>query len=179
MTVLAVADVVYRRFNGYSDPRYPEGYWMGAVSVLGDGSGGLAVTTLHLQPGSTSLSSRIFSLEALSHFNNSTTDALAALETVNLGGPTNVLSIGFRRIMALEVTAVPVFGSAIRPRDLDLLPLFLGSQLVATTTAQVALSTPNVTGITYNLEAEGYWWGSRSVLQQGGPQRPPTGIYRA
>jgi len=35
-----------------------------------------------------------------------------------------------------------------------------------------------VNTLAYEFEAEGYYWGARSLTANGGPQRPPSGLYR-
>ncbi len=179
MTVLAVQGVEYRRFNGYRDPRYPEGMWMGGMTVTGDATGGLMVATLHFNVATDVISSRIFSLEAIGGSNGTVANVDAALEVVNLGGPLSLAPLGFRRIYRVFFRGVTSFGAALELGGLSFMPLFLGAQQEVTVTSQIALSKPNVDLQVQTFEAEGYWWGPRSVLQEGGPQRPPTGLYRA
>ncbi len=64
-------------------------------------------------------------------------------------------------------------------RDMAMLPLFLGSQRLPGITASFSMFADNVDTETYTFEAEGYRWSPRSVLVDGGPQRPPTGLYQA
>lgn len=176
MSVVSQQDVFYRRFSGYQDPRFPEGYWFARGTVTGDATGGvMALDLVFTAAAITSLNSRIYSLEQLSLTQGDNTDRTYELRGLNMTG----LPLAFTHNYAIEVRGLPGGGGALDLRELAGLPLFLGSQNEVGTTQSVSLIIDNVNGLTYRAEGEGYWWGPRSVLIDGGPQRPPTGLYRA
>jgi len=167
-----------RRFSGWLDPRYPIGFWQGAASLTGDASGGnLGIDLLFQQAnGPERLNSQMYSVERFSISSRANADAQVQLRALNMGGPSNQ---GFRHDYAATIEA---FGtpsdSAVVASMMAILPWFLGSQRLAGTTASLSIITDNVDGITWDFEAEGYRWSPRSILVDGGPQRPPTGLYR-
>jgi len=92
-----------------------------------------------------------------------------------MGGPSN-LGFGHLYTIVLQLVTSEARSSAAG-REMAILPLFLGSQRAAGVTASFSLLAENVDLAPYRFEAEGYRWSPRSVLVDGGPQRPPTGLY--
>jgi len=177
MAVVAQIVVESRRYSGWTDPRYPIGYWQAALQVNGDASGGqLAIDLVFQSAIPAFLNSQMYSVERLSITTNDAVDRDMAIKAVNMDGPSN---LAFAHQYSVAMNAQDGVGrSAISGGDLTMLPWFLGSQRQAGTTASLSLVTDNVNTITFKFEAEGYRWSSRSVLVDGGPQRPPTGPYR-
>jgi len=173
VSVLNSLPAEYRRFNGYTDPRYPEGFWFGRVAVTGDATGGVAALTIQFNTDLTRVSSRIFSLEQLSVFSDETNNRNLSLSVGELGGPTGVQLRGFYQMLMVTF----VNGNALF--ETPFLPLFLGAQNRVGLASFVAVTGANVDTVVMDFEAQGYWWGPRSILAEGGPQRPPTGLYRA
>jgi len=179
VSIVGQVNVESRRYSGWIDPRYPIGYWQGSLDLTGDASAGVAGLDLVFQQanGGDRLNSQMYSVE---RYSVSTSDAVsrnARLSVLNMGGPSN---LGFRNLYTVEVQNIAGGqGTAVRTRDALMVPWFLGSQRSAGTTASLSLIIDNVDGVIYHLEAEGYRWSPRSVLVDGGPQRPPTGLYRA
>jgi len=165
-----------RRYSGWIDPRYPIGYWQAVLAITGNATGGALGIDLVFQGGATNtLNSQMYSVE---RFSAETTDAVSRImevSAVNMGGPSNA---GFNHSYGILVD--PITGqtqSRVRGDQLSMLPWFLGSQRTRGITASISLVTANVDTIVYRFEAEGYRWSARSVLVDGGPQRPPTGLY--
>jgi len=68
--------------------------------------------------------------------------------------------------------------AAPSPRDLDALRgVFLGGQVSAGVVTRVGFRTTNVTGTVLAFNAQGYYWGPRSILADGGLRRPLDGMY--
>ncbi len=179
MAIVAQQIVESRRYNGWADPRYPIGYWQAARSLTGDGTGGLLGIDLIFQQanGPARLNSQMYSVERLTVTGSDGLNRLARITAVNMGGPANQV---FSHTYVLDLRATTgVAGSAALGNMFTMLPWFLGSQRQAGTSASISLIVGNVDTITFTLEAEGYRWSPRSVLVDGGPQRPPTGLYRA
>lgn len=169
-------EVEGRNYSGWLNPRYPIGYWQGSIELAGDATGGILSLDLVFQSAlAARLDSQIYSVERLSF---RTSDGVARgikLTALNMGGPSN---LGFAHEYTIA-TAVQdgVAQSAVLAREMSILPWFLGSQRTAGITASLSIVTDNVNSIAFKLEAEGYRWSSRSILVDGGPQRPPTGPY--
>lgn len=175
MAVVFSETVAYRRFNGYSDPRMPEGMWFAVGGGAGDATGGLfsiqLIFSLTTQP---QLSSRLFSLE---QFYIDKTDATIVdwrLRTENMDGPPN---FAMRNTFRIRTTNAGTISSNLDPVSTTMLPLFLGSQRIAGILAHLAISGTNVNLAVREFGAQGYWWGPRSVLADGGPSRPASGLY--
>ena len=168
-----------RRYSGWMDPRYPIGYWMGRLEVTGNASGGeLGIDLLFQTAFPAVRNSQLYSVERFAVTSTEATDRIARIDVVNMGGPGNA---GFRHRYAVLIRSignVPNAGAGI-PEQQALCPWFLGSQGIGGTSASLSFLTTNLDGETFSLEAEGYRWSSRSVLIDGGPQRPPTGPYRS
>ncbi len=179
MTVVAQINVESRRYNGYLDPRYPIGYWQAALSLIGDASGGFLEIDLLFQTanGVDRLNSQMYSCERLAAGTDDGFVRVVAIQAVNMGGPSNQ---GFQQRYTVTLnTPAGVAVSSVQMGDLTMLPWFLGSQRTPGLVTSLALIAQNTDLATYTFEAEGYRWDARSVLVDGGPQRPPTGLYRA
>jgi len=176
MSVTSTSDVQYRRFNGYADPRYPEGMWWGSARSNGDASGGQNTITLRFAGAGVPKSSKLFSIGTLSIRSNEAVDRVAELFVSNFDGPTNEQ---LEHRMALVIASITnPSRNAVRARELTAFPLFLGAHRAQGTQALASVIVVNTTGVEYFFQAEGYWWGGRSIMADGGPQNPPQGIYR-
>lgn len=177
MSVIGQIFVESRRYSGWMDPRYPIGYWQAALDVTGDVSGGLVGIDLVFQGAvPPALNSQIYSVERFGAFQNDGTSKVVTIQAVNMGGPDNR---GFLHIYTVAMTGRTGGGAAaLAAESQNILPWFLGSQRIPGTTASLSLVSSNIDTVVTTFEAEGYRWSPRSVLIDGGPQRPPTGPYR-
>lgn len=179
VSIVAQINVESRRYSGWIDPRYPIGYWQAALSLTGDATSGLLGIDLLFQQanGAPRLNSQMYSVERFSITASDDVARFARIRAVNMGGPANE---GFNHDYAVPLDIITGAGGvAVRTEALTFLPLFLGSQRTAAITAAFSLVTSNSNLIVFHFEAEGYRWSPRSVLVDGGPQRPPTGLYKA
>jgi len=179
MSVVDTSQVAYRRAQGYAQPGLPEGYWLGSVTMEGDASGGTITGSLIFSEATPALNSRIYSLEQFALFTlNEDADREINLFTDNLGhdGPAALTN----RWTLSTLGEAAGTNSALRPESATLLPLFLGSMRIVgiVTRIGVLLSNPGAAR-DYRFEAQGYWWGARAVLVDGGVKRPPNGLYPA
>jgi len=176
---MAVAeDVVVeaRRYSGWVDPRFPIGYWMAALTVTGDGTGGSLSVGLVFQGAVPAfLNSQMYSVERFAIRTSDSTSRIVRVTATNMGGPSG--QTGLEHQYTVDVDGQAILGGAVRTESLAFLPWFLGSQRNAGTTASLSLIATNTSGVNFQFEAEGYRWSARSVLVDGGPQRPPTGPY--
>lgn len=177
MALVGQIVVESRRYSGWVDPRFPIGFWQAALSVTGDATGGLLAIDLVFQSAfPVFLNSQMYSVERLGVVILDGVSRSVNVEAVNMAGPANQ---PFLQRYSFNTDVTTGLGrTSIRANQLGILPWFLGSQREAGTTASLSLVTDNVDTIAYTFEAEGYRWSARSVLIDGGPQRPPTGLYR-
>lgn len=179
MTVVADIVVESRRYSGWIDRRYPIGYWVAALQVIGDATGGTLEIRLLFQTanGPARLNSQMYSVERLSITAAENAARVARVVAVNMAGPSNV---AFAPQYSLQMDVQSgTLQSAVRGDQFSFLPWFLGSQRDPGITTSLSMILLNRDAISFRFEAEGYRWSARSVLVDGGPQRPPTGLYRA
>jgi len=161
-------------WGGYNDPSLPIGVWFGRVSVVGNGTGGLSTLSLEFQPaGASTLDSNLYSLEQIAGFANAAF-TIAAINlginptlsvmgdtgqewSVTVGGPLTADSVGFNQLL---------------PKG-----LFLGAQVALGYKSGLDIVATNTNAVTHRFTAMGYLWSSRSRSVQGGPQRPPSGLF--
>ena len=168
-----------RRFSGWLDPRYPIGYWWGSLELTGDASGGSAGLDLLFQQanGAARLNSQMYSVERFGMTTNDGIGRVVKITATNMAGPSDV---GFSQEYAVRLEPFTGFpGSALEGEAASIVPWFLGAQRLAGISASLSMVVDNVDTIVYKLEAEGYKWSARSILADGGPQRPPRGPYRS
>lgn len=179
MTLVGETLVESRRFSGWLDPRYPIGTWLAAFQLIGDASGGFIQLNLLFQTadGPARLNSQMYSVERMAAVVTSGNGPVAEIIALNMGGPSNFTFSHQYSIQMLAQNASSQ--SAIAGDQFTMLPWFLGAQRTAGQIAALSLLLINANGVIVTFEAEGYRWSPRSVLVDGGPQRPPTGLYRA
>jgi len=178
LSIVAQINVESRRFSGWLEPQYPIGFWQAALSLTGDVSGGLLGIDLVFQQanGPARLNSQMYSVERFAIQSTFNGGKAARIRAINMGGPSNQ---AFKHeYTALLQAQDGTDDSALVPVAMTLVPWFLGSQKQAGTTASFSMILDNLDGVIVDFEAEGYRWSPRSVLVNGGPQRPPTGLYQ-
>lgn len=176
MAIAAQIEVESRRYSGWIDPRYPIGYWQAALDLTGDATGGnLGIDLLFQSALNPRLNSQMYSVERFSIRSSDTTSRIMRISAVNMSGPAN---LGFSHEYSVFIDNITgIAASAVRAESTTIVPWFLGSQRIAGISASVSLLAQNIDLVSFRLEAEGYRWSPRSVLVDGGPQRPPTGPY--
>lgn len=181
MSVSESAEVLYRPFWGYSDPRYPEGLWTVRQGLLGDASGGdMGIYIFFAHGAASNLDSSMFNIEQVSLVASNNVDANVGFYTYGMDHLIGTItSVGQARHLALEAVGLSIgFGSAISAESAaSMKGVFLGRQWRVGHSAYFVVQTPNVSSSLLTLTAQGYWWGPRSILADGGPQRPPTGLF--
>lgn len=171
--------VARRRFEGYDDPAWPIGFWIGVVTATGDASGGTTFMRFQFNPVNQPLDSQLYSLEQIYVESDATTSSRGRIRTTGMEGPFNTLN--YLNVMAIDIQADGQgTGAALFARDAaGLRGLFLGSQRLVGTASDLSIEVDNVNTIEYSAGAQGYVWGPRSPNQDGGIQRPITGLYPA
>lgn len=176
MSVTERSFIRRRRFTGFMDPRFPIGFWWGAGESTGDGSGGFLRHALDFA-GVSIRDAQLYSLEQIDQLRSSSTSA----------GDFEILTDGFDDLdrtgtdWDMVVQAIQPGSSAIllgATRDLSALRgYFLGNPAISSPPANLSVAVTNVNLATLRIRAQGYIWDPRSILADGGPQRPPTGLY--
>lgn len=174
MTVSIDTQHFRRPFAGYTAPSLPEAIWVASSSVVGDGSGGVREVRIVLQAAGQARSGNMFSLEQLTLRETNLSGTNYLVETVNMDTIGKLVGqAGYMQTLGLTNL---VDGSANVAQGKTALPLFLGAPF-ATGIAVVAFRSDNISGQTLSAFAQGYIWGPRSLLAEGGPQRPANSIF--
>lgn len=172
MSVLVELESRRRAFPGYDDPRYPLYIWAGQAVVAGDASGGNRVASIILASSSGPKVSLLWSLEQLSILDSQNTSQDMDL---TLTGLDELLGT---QVMRLQVSQ-GITTASLRPADYPRLPFYMGAHAAQSVAAAITLTAANAAATVLVFAAQGYAWGSRSRSIPGGPQRPPTGLFRA
>jgi len=163
-----------RPFAGWEDPALPEAIWVASSSALGDGGGGVREIRVVLQAAGQARSGNMFSLEQLTLRETNLSGTNYLVETVNMDTVGGLVGqAGYMQTLGLTNL---VDGSANVAQGKTAQPLFLGAPF-AIGIAVVAFRTDNITGQTFSVFAQGYIWGPRSILAEGGPRRPAGSIF--
>lgn len=174
MAIIAIADVVSRKFSGYEDPRYPSGFWVGAGQVTGDASGGDSTLQLNFNPATSLFNSQYYSIEQF---------MISIIANANFLVDMLIANFDLFTPITGQRYTIPVIGSEASIANIDLLQhkgmrgLFLGQASNTDTAQSLSFIIDNTTNEVMNVFVQGYIWGVRSTMVEGGPQRPPTGLY--
>jgi len=177
MSVSATRRLSYRPYAGWRPGRFPIGTWYSVQSVLGDASGGVRALTFFFSvaPRSTPQS---FSLEQISvSDSDSVTKDLSLLTTgfgMSSGGPTAAEEFNWSRKPLL--LAGPD-GFAFLDPSADLKGVWLGQQVTPDSNATLRVVASNVDGDTLLAHISGYFWDPLAANVEGGPSRPPFGLF--
>lgn len=167
-----------RPFRGFAQPELPDGFWAAHASVLGDGSGGLQSVNIRFSSATEPNVSTLWNLEQLLIFHQNNNNVRVDFGNMDIFPPessTGALS------KLIHLTLVD-FGTAPVGRGLPLtdvsssLPIFLGAA-GKDVNGDLTFDIDNVTGVSFSVFAQGYFWGPASINAPGGPQRPLTGLY--
>lgn len=177
MAVTVFEDVQYESWGGFEDPRLPTRLWTGRVSGTGDGTGGDLSLFIRLNP---STSIRLDSYFSLEEIYLDTDDAIAQqpnFQSRNLGS----FKTGLRDVtMRLDNIASEGPTVAMSTGVMNMLPIFLGQQVLTGSLTELLVILDNTTGITMTVWMGGYVWGPRSPsAPNGGLIRPAPGLFRA
>lgn len=180
MTVTGTFGYDIRPFSGYSDPALPIGAYIAQGGLAGDASGGQVVFSFVFMGEQTVLITEMFNLEQISI----DTDAFAIdsvmMETINLDNLSRNRAASNQK-WTFATSSAPASDSAVRLDQTQGLPIFLGApNLTALSgTAVLRFTFINVDLRLYAITIQGYIWGPRSVLAEGGPRRPVGGLFKA
>lgn len=164
--------VEYRGFSGFEEPQFPTGYHRTEGAMIGDGTGGDQVLLFDFALATEQRNSQYYSLEELSITRFNSGSVTAEMEVVNFDS-----SVTTR--YSLVLTPNQVAFACLRIDDAQQIHgLFLGRQASPSGNMSVSFSHDNTDTILTRVLIGGYVWSARSTNVPGGPQRPPTGLYR-
>lgn len=178
MSLTAAFDVITRPYSGYADPTLPIAAYIAQGVQTGDGSGGFLNLQFLFQLAAARDVSNLYNLEQFAVFSDQGVTIGANLDTVAMdhtGGPT----VAFLQRWNLLLTFAGLgLGVAAPLSDQGALPLWLGRPQTGVD-AGVQFQFVNSPGDNFTAVIQGFIWGPRSVLADGGPQRPPSGYFRS
>ncbi len=177
MSIVEVTPIQYRKFSGWEEPQFPSGYWIANARVTGDGTAGDMLVQANFSEASGLRNSQYYSLEEIS-----LSIAQAASETVRMAIVNFDLGAGVvnSRQYTLVLVVDQILSASLEPDRIGaLLGTFLGDQISPNTAMAITMGLDNVSGVPMDLFMGGYVWSARSTNVPGGPQRPPTGLYRS
>lgn len=166
--------VQYRGENAHIEPQFPLGTWFAEGNLVSAGEGDPFSITIVFQNSTQALISLGFSLEQMWARRSDTTATRVHANIRNIG------VFSFTRQFSLNLSTDSSGGGGnTMPLDTSgFLPIYLGYITERDTQADIEFVSPDPgTGDSIRFQAEGYYWGDRSRLAPGGPQRPPFGIY--
>jgi len=179
MSVIATRAIRARLFSGYEDPRYPTGMWTASRAVTGDGTGGDMSVQINFALATELRNSQYYSLEELTIFQGAVGDDIGELLIANFDIG-SVPTVGDARVYSLTLLANQAGGGALTPAEsLFFQGLMIGRQANPNTATSISFTIDNVDLRVLTMTLGGYVWSARSTAIPGGPQRPPTGIYRS
>lgn len=173
MAIVGITDVRARKFSGYEDPRYPTGYHRTDFSVIGDATGGLAIAQLDFAKVSELRNSQYYSLDELRIVMFVGAIHIAEMEIFNFDS-----LVTTRWSLALAVSDTGFASMSLQELG-QATGIFLGQQEGPLAATAIQISVTNINGVLLRAMAGGYIWSARSTSVEGGPQRPPTGLYRS
>lgn len=165
-----------RPYSGYNDPSLPIASWISQAGAAGDATGGIFNMGFFFQLDGDAQISELFNLEQLSFDTSNTNDREVIIETVAMdtlaaNRPASPQKWQFR------IEGASSTGAAALSLGSTLLPLWLGSPNRDEGDSGLRITTANVDLLLYAATLQGYVWGPRSVLAEGGPRRPVGGLF--
>jgi len=164
-----------RPFSGSSDPRLPIASWVAQGGAVGNASGGALNMDFPFQRDGDAQISELFNLEQMAVDTSTAVARGFTLTALNLDSlsqnrPLTDVIWFFQTVSdGLTLSALDM--------DQNILPLWLGTPNRFEGDSGLRLNTPNIDLLLYLVTLEGYMWGPRSVLADGGPQRPVSGMF--
>lgn len=179
MTIIAAQRIRRLPYRGYDDPRLPVGMWWGSATVVGDASSGTMQVSFEFSAEGDPPTGDIYNLEQISALISDDTAREGFLTTVGMT-PSRGLP-GFDRSWRLryEDQGVQNGNTALDFRVGIGKPLFIGTLrggVDAVGAIRAGLNNLTATD-SLSVSMMGYIWEARSVLAEGGPQRPSNSLF--
>jgi len=167
-----------RPYTGYGDPSLPIATWIAQAGAVGDASGGVLNMTFPFQRDDDAQISELFNLETIAADTSTSVGREAILESFNMDtlAPNRPASNKFWRFRLNDASGISGFAAM----DMDVantLPFWLGSPNRVEGDSGLRVRFANIDLLLYAVDLQGYIWGPRSVLADGGPRRPVGGLF--
>jgi len=174
MGVVTDLGVTLRRFNGWLDPRYP----IGTTFNTGTG-GGIQSISINFWNPATPLNANMYSLEQFWGLHSNRDGRSWSLRTFNMDSSPQGGSLDYGTSGTFTAGAGATGLEFVSAQDQAALQgIFLGRAIDKGLTSELVFSTDDTFAHILKAGFQGYYWDPRSVLVDGGPQRPPTGLYK-
>lgn len=178
MTIAQNFRTEVRPYSGYNDPSLPIGAWIGQGVLIGNATGGFLQMNLLFQFGQQELVSELYNVEQFTADVSANTTQVAEIQTRNMD------RLAGDRLVGVQRWQFPVIGDGVNNAMSQLesqagLPIFLGRPTTRLLECGVRVQFANTDLLTFSCTLQGYIWGPRSVLAEGGPRRPVNGLFRA
>jgi len=180
VSVFATGRVDIRPWSGYTNRAFPIASWIAQGIVTGDATGGSTFITLIFELSETDFrTSQMYNLEQLSiHIGNASGNFTGSMTTRAMDRLAPARDAAEQK-WGFLIAPSGTTEAAVELHALAALPIWLGAPNEDfSVDSGLRFSTPNVDGNVVEVTAQGYVWGPRSILAEGGPQRPPNGIFR-
>ncbi len=175
MTLILNLRTETRPYSGYEDPSLPVGAWIGAGSLVGDASAGFLVMNFLFQFGQQPLNSQMYNVERVAAEVSVGTTQQGHIETRNMDELAPNRPVGVQR-WSFALVDDGADNAIIDLASQAGLPMWLGRATAPLLECGVRVQFTNTNLLTYTVALQGYFWGPRSILAPGGPQRPPNGF---
>ena len=173
MTTIAVLDVAHLRYRGYDEPQFPTGIWRVHGSNTGDATGGQNTIQCDFSKSSQPFNSQLYSLEQLMLGHSV---AAQGVEVALANFEVSLISAIYTANIVANEGTTP---AAISAESLNAFRgLWLGQAVNRSTAQNIRFTIDNGNGEIFRVLAYGYVWSARSINAPGGPQRPPSGLFR-
>lgn len=180
MSVISDVQIRRRLWRGYDNPSLPIGMWVAWIGLTGDASGGdstmdITMENAEASPAVPQLTGNHYNLEALEIQSGAAVTRQAALQFINL-------SVSMDGAQTTRQWSAPLISNQLGDAGLSIgnmlsRPIFLGTRQLVGTGCFIRLTLDNVDGQTEQMWAEGYIWSARSIMAEGGLQRPLGALY--
>ena len=175
MTLIANFRTETRPYSGYEDPALPMGSWIASGALVGNGSGGFLVMNFLFQFGQQPHNSQLYNVERVAAEVSVGTTQQGHIETRQMDNLAPGRPVGVQR-WSFALTDDGADNAIIDLASQAGLPMWLGQCQEALLECGVRVQFTNTNLLTYTVALQGYFWGPRSILAAGGPQRPPNGF---
>jgi len=177
VSVFVDEPVEYRPYSGYDDPSLPTGRWIGKARGTGNATGGSVFLSLLFTRAEEPRMANLYNVEQIAFDIEVVGDFDGQLRTLNMDTLSPVRAAPEQR-WACPLTSDGANNSAVSLTVLAGLPLWLGTPNLNNADSGIRFESPNQDMEDFNVLAQGFVWGPRSVLAPGGPQRPIGAMFR-
>jgi len=166
-----------RPYSGFTNPSLPVAAWIAQGSIVGDASGGNVTMNFFVLIDGDPQTSLLYNLEQIAFDASSETVLDVILSTRNMDTLAPNRPVFDRRWQFQTVAASNLSFTALPLDKASMLPLWLGAPNRDEGDAGLRVQYKNTDLQQFLITMQGYMWGPRSVLNEGGPRRPQGGLF--